>query len=210
MAEQPGTLPAKLYLLAYDPERSKLTGRHNLDLLLTAGALAELLQRGLLRDLKGRAVATGAAPADLAPVLADLLAEIAERRPHSWKHWVTRRRGLGRIVQRELAATGLLRLEPYRVLGLFTATRVELRDPRPRKALLAAFSAALRGPLSQVEPQTAALVALADAARLGLLLNRRQRREHRERIGQLAARCEPVPGALRAAIRARDSATAAS
>ncbi|MFE0464797.1 GPP34 family phosphoprotein [Kitasatospora sp. NPDC058965] len=207
MAELPATLPAQLYLLAYDPERSRLTGRRNLDLMLTAGALAELLQRGLLRDLKGRAVAgAGPVPADLPGPLAELLAEIAGSRPRTWKHWVGRRRGFGRTVQQELAGAGLLRLEPYRVLGLFPAVRVELRDGRPRKALLAAFSAALRGPQSRVEPRTAALVALADAARLGLVLNHRQRRAHKERIRQLAARCEPLPGALRAAIRTRDSA----
>ncbi|WP_035841894.1 GOLPH3/VPS74 family protein [Kitasatospora azatica] len=205
MIAHPRTLPGKLYLLSYDPEKGRISGRLNLELLLGAAALTELFQRGLLRDVKGKAIATGPAPADLVPLLAQLLAEIAESRPRSWKYWVARRRGLVRTLPQALAATGVLRVEQYRVLGLFPATRVEPRDPRPRKALTAAFATALRGPLSRVEPADAALVALADAAQLRVVLTFGQRREHRERIRQLAAHCGPVPAALRAAIRDRNS-----
>ncbi|MFI6445718.1 hypothetical protein [Kitasatospora sp. NPDC050543] len=48
-------------------------------------------------------------------------------------------------------------------------------------------------------------MALADAARLQLLLSHRRRREHRDRIGRLALLCGPLPLALRQAIRNRDS-----
>jgi hypothetical protein len=209
MIAHPRSLPGKLYLLSYDPERGRLTGRANLELLLAAAALTELLQRGLLRDERGKAVAAGPAPADLLPVLAQLLAEVAESRPRSWKYWVAKRRGLARVLPQALAGAGVLRLEQARVLGIFPVTRVEPRDPRPRKALVAAVSAALRGPLSRIDPQDAALVALADAARLSTVLTARQRREHRERIKELALLCGPLPRALRQAISSRESSASA-
>ncbi|MEV7779668.1 GPP34 family phosphoprotein [Kitasatospora sp. NPDC088351] len=204
--ELPGTLPGQLYLLAHDPERGRLTGTHNLEPLLRAAALTDLLQRGLLRDANGRPEVTGRAPAGLDPVLAGILTELADGRPRRWRNWIGRRRRTTRAVRDGLAATGWIRLDEHRVLGLFRTVRPTPRDPRVRKALAAAVSSALHGPLSRVEPGDAALVALADAARLALVLPRKLRREQRERIAALAALCGPVPRALRQAIAARDSA----
>ncbi|GAA4983811.1 GOLPH3/VPS74 family protein [Kitasatospora paranensis] len=206
MPAQPGSLPGMLYLLAYDPERGRLTGTRNLEMLLRAAALTELLHRGLLRDADGKAAIAAKAPAGLDPLLGELLAEVAERRPTAWRTIVARRRHTVRTVTAQLAAAGLLRTEQHRILGLFPATRIELRDPRPRRALVATFDAALRTPLGRVEPRAAALVALAAAAQLRLLLSHRRRREHRDRIRQLTLLCGPLPLALRQAISRRDSA----
>lgn len=87
----PDTLPGRLYLLAYDPERERVTGGRNLDLLLRAAALTDLLRRGLLRDEGGKPVVTGPPPAGLDPVLAEQLTLIADSRPHRWQHWIQRR-----------------------------------------------------------------------------------------------------------------------
>ncbi|MFG2824156.1 GPP34 family phosphoprotein [Kitasatospora sp. NPDC048365] len=205
MPDLPGSLPGKLFLLAYDPERGRLTGTNNLEMMLRAAALTELLQRGLLRDADGRAAIAGKALHGLDPLLAEVLTEVAGRRPTAWRHLVARRRGTVRTVTAHLAAGGLIRTERYRVLGIFPVTRVEPRDPRSRKSLVHAFEAALRDPLGRVEPGAAAMVALADAARLRLVLDHRRRREHRDRIRQLAQLTGPLPLALRQAIRNRDS-----
>ncbi|MFI9274928.1 GPP34 family phosphoprotein [Kitasatospora sp. NPDC052896] len=199
------TLPSKLFLLALNPERERLTGRHNLDLLLGAAVLTELFQRGLLRDERGRAVATGPAPADLDPLLAEALQRIRDARLRPWRAWMTSRRHTARAVREQLAADGRIRVAEHRVLGLFPARRITCRDPRPRKALLTAVSGALRGPLGRVTPADAALVALADAGQLRIVVDYRVRRAHRRRLAELAARCGPLPLALRRAIRARDA-----
>ncbi|MGK4583966.1 GOLPH3/VPS74 family protein [Kitasatospora sp. HPMI-4] len=207
--ELPETLAGKLYLLAYDPERERLTGRRNLEYLLRAAALTELLRRGLLREDGRTPVAVGTLPAGLDPVLADQWRRIAGGRSHSWQHWVRwPHRRTVRAVREGLAAAGWIDVEEYRVLGVFPAARIALREPRVRRALEAAVSSALRGPLSRVDPDDAALVALADAARLHAVLTWRQSREFRSRIQKLAPAAGPVPLALRRALQARGAEAA--
>lgn len=209
----PDTLPGKLYLLALDPERGRPVGRADLGLLMRAAALTDLLQRGLLQDTPGGPTAAGAAPKGLSPLLTELLARIAESRPRSWAWWIRLRdrpSGPSRpvhAVREELAATGWIRLEEHRTLGLFPSVRISERNPRARKALLAAVSAALRGRLSVVEPADAAMVALANAAQLRTVLTWRERRAYRERLAELTARSGPAPRELRAAIVARNSSS---
>ncbi|MDH6135631.1 hypothetical protein P3T37_005047 [Kitasatospora sp. MAA4] len=207
----PDTLPGKLYLLAYNPETGRPVARADLDLLLRAAALADLLRRGLVQDVDGRPSATGRAPHGLNPLLADLLRRIAETRPHPWAWWIRLRGRPGhpvRSVRDDLAAAGWIRVEEYRILGLFRSARITERNPRVRKALAATVSSALRGPVSRIDPADAALVALADAAQLRTVLTRQQRREHRERLALLTEQTGPVPHALRSAIRSRRAAAA--
>ncbi|MDH6113841.1 hypothetical protein P3T36_005647 [Kitasatospora sp. MAP12-15] len=209
----PDTLPGKLYLLALNPEKGRPVGRADLGLLLRAAALTDLLQRGLLLDVPGTGGPSvdGRAPQELSPVLTELLGRISESKPRSWGWWIRLRdRPAGtarpaRAVRDELAAAGWIRLEEHRLLGLFPSTRISERDPRVRKALLAIVSTTLRGRLSQVEQADAALVALAGAAQLRTVLTWRQRREYRERLAELTARSGPIPRALRAAIRERNT-----
>ncbi|GAA2242739.1 MULTISPECIES: GOLPH3/VPS74 family protein [Kitasatospora] len=207
--ELPETLAGKLYLLAYDPERERLTCRRNLDFLMRAAMLTDLLRRGLLREDGRTAAAVGIVPAGLDPLLADLWRQIHDGRTRSWQLWIGwRRHRTARTVRDGLAAAGWITVEEHRVLGLFPAARITLREPRVRKALEAAVSSALRGPLSRVDPDDAALVALADAAQLRTVLTWRQRREFRSRIEKLAPAAGPVPRALRRAIQSRDAMTA--
>ncbi|MFF2076417.1 GPP34 family phosphoprotein [Kitasatospora sp. NPDC058162] len=199
----PVNLPEKFYLLAYDPERGRLTRTSELDLALRAAALTELLRRRLIRD-DGRHPAAVDGPADgLDPLSAALLEQIRQERRRTWKRWIGRPRRSARVVRDGLAAAGRIRVEERRVLGLFPVARVTLPEPRVRKALTAGVMSALRGPLSRVDPADAALVALVDAARLGSALTWRQRREFRTRIDKLAPAAGPVPRALRMAITAK-------
>ncbi|WP_035796724.1 GOLPH3/VPS74 family protein [Kitasatospora mediocidica] len=213
----PDTLAGKLYLLACDPETQRLVSRTDLDLLLRAAALTDLQLRGLLQDVDGKPSATGRAPQDLNPVLADLLSRIAETGPHSWGWWI-RLHGRGnspdrpahpvRSVQDDLAKRGWIRVEEHRVLGLFNRSQITERDPRVRKALAATASTTLRGPVSQVEPADAALVALADAGQLRTVVTRSQRSEFRDRLAVLTEQTGPVPPALRNAVHSRNAARA--
>nr|BFD90873.1 GPP34 family phosphoprotein [Kitasatospora sp. Xyl93] len=201
----PATLPEKLYLLAYDPERGRVTAALHLDLAVRAAALTELLRRGLIRDDGRHPVGVDGAADGLDPLSAALLEQIRQERRRSWKTWIGRRAASARVVRDGLEAAGRIRVEQHRVLGLFPVVRVTLREPRVRKALAAGVAAALTGPFSRVDPADAALVALVDAARLGSALTWRQRREFRGRIDKLAPAAGPVPRALRRAVNAQSA-----
>ena len=200
------TLPARLYLLAYRPDRRRLAQRSDLGLMLRAAALTDLLQRGLLRDERGTVRLGDPAPTRLDPLLAGVREQITDSRPRGWERWVrTGNHAAPRAVREQLVENGTLELEQYRVLGLLPRLRPVPSDPEPRERLLADFNAALTDPLPQVEPGAAALVALADAGRLGHLLSLGQRRSQRDRLRELAIIAGPAPSALRHAIRARHS-----
>ena len=86
----PDALAARLFLLAYDPERGRLAARSKLGKFLRAAALVDLQLSGNLADDNGRARLTmAAAPVD--PVLAGVLEDIRAVGPRKWRHWIDRR-----------------------------------------------------------------------------------------------------------------------
>jgi hypothetical protein len=196
--ELPQTLPERLYLLAYDARRRRLTASAQLGYVLRAAALADLQLRGLLADEAGRVRATGqqAAEALLGPVLE----QVARSRPRGWAHWVRAgQRPLQRAVRARLEAGGWIRVEPRRVLGVFPAARVTVTDRRVLEELGGIVARTLAGdqPVAAVDPADAALVALAAAGELPTAIPRRRRRQHRRRIAQLSERTGPAVPALR-------------
>ncbi|MEV0901102.1 GPP34 family phosphoprotein [Actinoplanes sp. NPDC049802] len=198
----PGSLPQCVYLLAHDPGKGRVRWGTELGLMLRAAALADLFASGHLTDERGRAVAVeGRRPCD-DPVLEALRQEVAGSRPRRWQHWIGhRQRAMVKAVRAQLGGDGWVRLQPYRILGLFPATRVTIRDPRVRKALLGRVGDALRKPVGRVDPADAALVAVIAGGGLGLVLDRKARRAHKRRIKELTELSGPVGAALRAAIR---------
>src|SRR3954468_1158101 len=86
----PDSLPGRLYLLAYDTKRGRLTCRSELGYIMRAGALADLLLAGHLTDEGGRPRAGD--PAGLTdPLLAEVRGQTAAPRPRHWRHWVAKR-----------------------------------------------------------------------------------------------------------------------
>lgn len=204
------SLPHMLYLLAYDTRAERMTAKFELGYVIRAAALTELQLAGHLTDQNGKPHAQG--PAALAdPFLNDLLHEIAAAKPRSWQRWISKDvRKAPRIIRDSLAAANIVRLEHYRVLGLFPATRVTVRDPRVVTRLADRVSAALGSPPSRTEPRDAAMVALAAAGEFKTVLPRARRREHRQRLADLSEAAGPVSEALRRAVRqARSSAAGA-
>ncbi|MDF3302132.1 GOLPH3/VPS74 family protein [Streptomyces tropicalis] len=207
------SLPARLYLLAWDTGRMRVTGTAHLHHLVRAGALTELAQRGLLVDDDG--VAT---PVDLDArtgdaVLDGLLDLVRESRPRRWKTWVTlRARSTLVAVREQLAAEGFLRAERRRVLGVFPS--VEYRPERAAvvDALREEARRVLQGPLpvAEVSDRDAAVVALAAAAGLRTLVPGRERRRHKERIEALTERSGAAAPALRRVVREVRMAMAAA
>jgi hypothetical protein len=117
-----------------------------------------------------------------------------------------------REVQDGLVAARLIRLEPYRVLGIFRATRVTVLDPMVVPRLHEAMSRILRdhGPAERLDPRDAALVALAAAGGLRTAFDRRTAREQKARIAELSTVAGPAVPAVRKVIQARQAAAAAS
>ena len=198
--DPPETLPARLYLLAYDPAKARLTARGRLGYVLRAAALAELLLGGHIEDAGGRPRAAARTPLPSDPVLAAVLDEIGQSRPRAWQHWVRRHSGAAKAaVAERLTAGGWIELQPRRVLGVVPVTRVVLREPPVLGRLGDRVRAALRAtmPAASVEPRDAAMVALAAAGELSTVLPRAQRREHKQRIAELTEVTGPVAAALR-------------
>ncbi|QKW10208.1 GPP34 family phosphoprotein [Streptomyces sp. NA04227] len=191
MAEIPQSLPARLYLLAWDAREGRLTGAARLSHLLRAGALTELAQRGLLTDDDG--VATPADPdAETGdPALDGLLELITESRPRTWKEWVGSRTELTRTaVQDSLTDAGFLRTERKRVLGLFPSVEHLLTDPAPVERLQSEAREVLCGPVpvARIPDREAALVCLAAVAELNTFATAEERRAHKDRLAQLTER----------------------
>lgn len=205
------SLAQRMFLLAYDPAHTRVAGRDKLGLVLNAAALRGLLDGGFLADQDGAAVpagARGAVPDD--PLEAAVYARISESgRRRTWRHWVRKaeHRAVG-TVRDGLAHRRVLRVTPKRVLLVFPVHGVELRQPRLRSEAVAGVREALRPTLvpSRVPPEYAASAVFAHVGGMRTVLSRRERHEAKPRIAELAAALEPLPAALRKAIRDKQAA----
>lgn len=204
--EPPESLPARLYLLAYDREKVKLV-RTNLGLALRAAALADLELSGQLRADGRTAVATGlSAPAD--PVLSGVYAEISASRPRQWQHWVGRgAREIEAAVRGQLADGGWISADRHRVLGLFPTWDIVPRDAQLPDRLRQAVLGAVAG--APADAHTAALAAIAAAGEMPVL-PRATRRQHKEHIKTLTERSGAAGPALRRVLKQKRNTTAAA
>ncbi|WP_405069087.1 GPP34 family phosphoprotein [Kribbella sp. NBC_01510] len=202
-AKAPDALAARLFLLAYDPERGRLVGRSKLGKLLRAAALTDLQLNGNLADDNGRARLTmTAAPSD--PVLALVLEDIRAVGPRKWRHWVDRRqRAIVREVRDDLERARMIKVEPHRILGLIPADRITLRHPLVRRQILQSARDTLRPSrlVTRVDLRDAAIVVLASTADLRTVVTKEQRIRHKDRLTQLAVRVGPVVPALKRSLQ---------
>ncbi|MEU1475280.1 GPP34 family phosphoprotein [Streptomyces sp. NPDC005760] len=194
MPDGPLSLPAHLYLLAWDTSKSEITGAAQVPQLVRAGALTELARRGLLLDEDGIATPVDMDAETGDPVLDGLLELVRESRPHRWRGWVTpHTRVTLDAVREQLTAGGHLRARKRRALGLFPTVEYDLARPAAVAALQEEARQVLRGPVpaGDVSERDAALLALAAAVGLRTLLPRGEHPEPRveelvERSGQVA------------------------
>ncbi|TCC36742.1 GOLPH3/VPS74 family protein [Kribbella sindirgiensis] len=208
-AAAPDSLAARLFLLAYDPERGRLTARSKLGKLLRAAILVDLQLSGHLEDDNGRARLTTRASAPVDPVVAGVLAELRAVGPRRWRRWIDRRGGVTvRQVRDELARAHLIRVEPYRVLGIFPSARITLRHPLVRRHILQSARDTLRPSrlVSRVDLRDAAIVVLASTADLRTVVTKDQRTRHKDRLAQLAVRVGPVVPALKKSLQQAQAA----
>ena len=212
MPNGPLSLPARLYLLAWDTARGKVTSASQVPHLVRAGALTELAQRGLLADADGVATPTTPDGRTGDPVLDGLLELVEESRPHKWRTWVgLRARITLDAVEAQLAADGYLRAEKTRVLGVFPSVDYEIDRVAVVNGLRAEARLVLEGPVpvDEVSPRDAAVVTLAAAAELRTLLSGTERERYEARIAALAERSGPTAPTLKHAVQEVRSAVAA-
>ncbi|WP_350281170.1 GPP34 family phosphoprotein [Kribbella sp. HUAS MG21] len=199
----PESLAARIFLLAYDPEKGRLTARTKLAKVVRAAVLIDLQLHGNVVDASGRArVTTAAAPAD--PVLASVLEELRAVGPRRWRHWIDRRGGATvRHVRDELVRAHLIKVEPRRLLGVFPAGRITLRHPLVRRHVLQGARDTLRPSrvVSRVDLRDASVVVLAATADLRTVLAKDQRADHKDRLAQLAERVGPVVPVLKKSLQ---------
>ncbi|MFF7046901.1 GPP34 family phosphoprotein [Streptomyces griseorubiginosus] len=204
------SLPARLYLLAWDTSKSEVTGTAQVPQLVRAGALTELAQRGLLLDDDGIATPVDMDAETGDPVLDGLLELVRESRPHRWRGWVTlHSRFTLDAVREQLTAGGYLRARKKRALGLFPTVDHDLARPAVVEALQEEAREILRGQTAGLSARDAALGALAAAADLRTLLPRKDR--HDVHVEELIDRTGPVAPVLRKLVQeVRGAVTAAT
>jgi hypothetical protein len=201
----PESLPARLYLLAYDTEKNRVTANSRLGLVLRAAALADLYLAGRVTDENGKARATGDRRPTGDPLLDEVLQRLAEHRPRSWHGWIARGpHGAVRTVRAQLEAGRCIRVEHRTILP----DRVELQDRGAVMRYADELRAELHRPASRTEPRTAAVLALAARGEITTVISRRERREHRQHLDELAVHTGPIADALRKAWRSKQAAVA--
>jgi len=201
--QAPDGLAARLFLLAYDPERGRLAAGSRLGKILRAAALVDLQLSGNLADDNGRArLTTTVDPAH--PVLAGVLDDIRRLGPRKWRTWIERHpRAIVREVRDELERARLIKVEPHRTLGLFPADRITLRQPLVRRQLLQSATDTLRPArlVTRIDLRDAAIVVLAATGDLRTVITKDQRTRHKDRLAQLAVRVGPVVPALKKSLQ---------
>ncbi|TDQ04453.1 GOLPH3/VPS74 family protein [Labedaea rhizosphaerae] len=195
------SIAARLYLLCYDLDRQRMTGRDRIGLLTSAAALTELYLSGHLIDQHGKP-APGAAWDATDPVLGEVLTLVAGAPGRRWKHWVRRQAKPTHLgVRTRLAEERVIGVRHSKLLGVFPHTTITIRDRRLAKQVRADLNRALREPLSRVTSADAALVALAATIEVRAVLPARVRREHKVRIRQFVDDSGPAVAALRSLIK---------
>jgi Golgi phosphoprotein 3 (GPP34) len=188
------TLPQRLYLLAYDSRRQRITHRFELRYALRAAVLLDLGLRGHITDHEGTVLARVRGCDD--PFLGAALTEIEAAPGRSWKHWVrTGHRSVEGAVADRLSADG--RIEVRRRLGPRRA-RIIVPDLQPVLRATNDVRRALRE--ERPDPADAALLVLADTVGLPAVAAT-DKRARKQRIDRLAEPLGPAVPALRAVIR---------
>ena len=202
----PDSLPARLYLLAYDTKKNRITARSQLGLVLRAAALTDLYLAGRVTDENGKVRATGDPRPTGDPLLDEVLQQLAEHRPRSWRGWIAHGQPAVRAVRAQLEAGRIIRVEHRMILP----DKVELLDRTAVARYGSELRAELRRPVSRVEPRAAAVLALAARGEIATVISRSERREHRQYLDELAVYTGPIADALRKAWQSKKAQQASA
>ncbi|GEB53089.1 hypothetical protein SCA03_56400 [Streptomyces cacaoi] len=203
------SLPARIFLLACNPDKERRAWGDTLGYAVRAAVLVELAERGCLSDADGKARPVGDRRTG-DPVLDAVLRGLAEHgRPRRWRTLVARaRRQTLQSLEEQLVTAGEIRVE-RRALR---RDRVVLREPGLPGRLRAEALETLESstPVEQVPRAEAALAAMAALGKLAPELNWQVRHRNRKRIKELTKRGGPAVTGLKKALDSRNAAAASS
>ncbi|GAA2091317.1 hypothetical protein GCM10009801_57100 [Streptomyces albiaxialis] len=199
------TLPARLFLLACDAQKGRLTGGAEFGYAVRAAVLSELEERGCLRDEGGRARPAGDRRTG-DPVLDGVLREIAGYgRLRKW-HWLVhrKRRDTCLALEQQLESAGMIKIGR----GTFGRKRFQVADPALTERLRADAETALLdgGPVKAVPRPRAALTTMAALAHLSPGLSRWVTAKNRKRLKELIQHTGVTGIALKKALDSRKAA----
>lgn len=203
--ELPQTLHTQLYLLTYDRKRHRFLEYLPLfGFALRAAMLTDLYLTGHLEDKDGKAwPATAARPAD--PVLRTVLmrapgrewVELISTPRAAWTTIYLREGHDRRVVREQLEATGWLRVERHRMLGVIPSSRLALYDEDIVNGLADRVTGALRRAIDGLaaDPRPLAVGLLGVLGQLPTVLSFKESAQHREALREMTfAAIEPILG----------------
>lgn len=210
------TIPQALFLLALDDESGRPKGNYN-NYIQAGGALAELILHETITVQTGRKAyieIAGSAPTD-SPFLAAVYDRIAaSKKPITLQRWVSKIsciKGRKHLLGHEVERMGAVRESSQRILGLFPVTRWPQMSPALKQALLDDMSNLMFDPVSEINPHTASIVALANAGHLlKRNFDRNELRASKARITAIKKGDWPAAEATRKTIAAINAAIAAA
>jgi hypothetical protein len=172
-------LPARMYLLAYDLDKDKPSGRAWLDYLVQGAALTELLAEGLLIDTGATVIPAVEGPAD--EVLGLVWQQAAGGGPYGWRGLLHQGRATLAAVEDQLTQAGAFERKGRGLVAM---------DREPIAALQTRARQILWGEAGDEGSAVldAALVAVASVLPLRTVFDRRRRRQDRERVDALTRR----------------------
>lgn len=198
----PQTLHAQLYLVAYDPQRHRFRfeGDNRRDngwlfgFALRAAMLTDLYLTGHVEDKQGNAHPTSAARPDDA-VLHEALKGVAGR---DWAQLIAHNEHHARrVVRDQLEATGWLRVQHRRMLGIIPTARLGLYDEDMVSGLADRVTEALRNAIDDrpADPRPLAVGLLAVQAQMPVVYSFTENSRHRQELREMTfAAIEPILG----------------
>ncbi|UUV31429.1 GPP34 family phosphoprotein [Amycolatopsis roodepoortensis] len=201
------SLPQRMYLLGYDTEKNRLdpTSAPVRGTLLRAAAVTELVTAGLLADRDGKAARTAAAgltPGD--PFLAKVLEDAREEKPRRWFALIDHDwHKAENIVRDQLAASGTIRVDKRRAMGIFPVRDITLAEPHRTRALREPIRNVV---LSGEDPGTfpiedAVLAMLSYEGDVRTVFTSKENRANRKAVKALAAHVDTALPGLRKAVQ---------
>jgi len=173
------TLPARMYLLAYDLGRDKPSGRSWLGYAVQGAALTELLAAGLLIDTGATVIPAVERPAG--EILGLVWQQAAGPRPHGWRGLLRQGRPTLAAVEDQLIGEGMFEPKGHHMVAMDREAIAGLQT-RARQIL--------RGEAGDEGDAVLddALVAVASVIPLRTVFDRRRRGQYRERVDTLTRR----------------------
>lgn len=207
-------LHEEVMLLALRDEKGTVESGAHYTHAIAGAVIAELLLNERIRierpKKKKKLVVVSSATQLGDPLIDEILAKIDDsKKPRRIEEWVGRIAGTKNLKHRvaeQLCRRGILKVDQDKVLLIFNRTIYPEVDPRPENAIIERMRSAIFTELDDVDPRTAILISLANAADLlKYTFEKKKLKERKARI-EAIANGDVVGQATKEAIQAMQAA----